>query len=179
MPKTTTTSPLTFEKALRVVHFVSFFLAGLSRKGQNVLWITDEDDIAVNLQKLYTLGDIWKTVLGHCLQHDLGHVKWGTTKVDDGSRQVEDLAAIPDVVAGALAECLTDLSLNNKISSSALIAPSSKQLSQKTGNILLWAQDNSKSLKRLNFMISNSSNGKGLSFKLLKFHDLSAPSNTL
>lgn len=32
-----------FEKMLRVVHLVGFFIAGLSRAGQDVLWITDED----------------------------------------------------------------------------------------------------------------------------------------
>ena len=51
-----------FEKMLRVVHFVSFFLSGLSRPGQDVLWITDQDEIAANDNRLRELTKLFGTL---------------------------------------------------------------------------------------------------------------------
>src|SRR5207249_3520816 len=51
-----------FEKMLRIVHLVSFFIAGLSRAGQDVLWITDEDEIAANDDRLSELTKLFGNV---------------------------------------------------------------------------------------------------------------------
>jgi hypothetical protein len=86
---------------LRVVHIVSFFLAGLSRAHQNVIWITDEDEIAANDNRMRELTNLFGNISSHYLPHSMGHFRCGTMKSDDGSRQLEDLASIPDLVAGA------------------------------------------------------------------------------
>ena len=39
--------------------------------------------------------------------HNLGRVKLGSTRSDDGSLALEDLAAIPDLAAGAACEVLS------------------------------------------------------------------------
>jgi len=54
-----------FERLLRVVHLVSFFVAGLSRPHQDVLWFTDQDAIAANEKRLVELTGIWGNVLGN------------------------------------------------------------------------------------------------------------------
>ena len=84
-----------FERMLRVVHLVSFFTAGLSRAGQDVLWFTDVDDIAANNERIVELTNVWANVFSHYLQHDLRHVRCGTTQCDNGTLQLEDLASIP------------------------------------------------------------------------------------
>jgi hypothetical protein len=96
------------ERMLRVVHMVSFFTAGLSSSGQDVLWFTDADDIAANDAQVGKLTETWATVFSHYLQHDLRHIRCGTTRCDDGTLQIEDLASIPDLAAGALGEMLSN-----------------------------------------------------------------------
>ena len=44
----------TLEKAGVIVHFLSFLLAGLLHPNQNLIWITDEDSIAANDDRLST-----------------------------------------------------------------------------------------------------------------------------
>jgi hypothetical protein len=91
-----------FERALRIVHVVSFWIAGLSRPNQDVLWFSDEDEIAANPERLTLLTKVWANVMNSYTTHPLRHLKCGTTKCDDGSKEIEDFAAIPDLVAGAV-----------------------------------------------------------------------------
>lgn len=86
------------ERLLRAVHFVSFFIAGLSEPDQDVLWLTDDDAIAQNEKRLRQLVNVFGRVASHYLSHDLGHIRIGTTQSDTGRRDVEDLAAIPDLL---------------------------------------------------------------------------------
>jgi hypothetical protein len=44
-----------FERVLRIVHLVSFCIAGISRPDQDVLWFSDEDEIAANTETLKLL----------------------------------------------------------------------------------------------------------------------------
>lgn len=69
-----------FEKLLRIIHFISFFIAGLSRSKQNILWITDEDEIMSNEKTLKEAGTLFAHICSHYLSHNLGHFRWGTTR---------------------------------------------------------------------------------------------------
>jgi hypothetical protein len=90
-----------FEKMLRVTHIGAFLLAGLSTAGQNAFWITDEDAIASNIERLDQLVDQLAHLLDRCLPHSLGHLRVATTAADTGIKDLEDLAAIPDLFGGA------------------------------------------------------------------------------
>jgi hypothetical protein len=100
-------SPRTLEKAFRIVHVMSFLFAGLLRESQNVVWFTDEDVIAAKPSRLSSLTKLVASVSSLYLTFGLGHLRCGTTASDDGSRGIEDLTSIPDLVAGAVAEQLT------------------------------------------------------------------------
>ncbi len=92
-----------WERAQRVTTFVAFLVAGLSAPNQDIFWVSDEDEIASNQERLKKLTAMLATISSNLLPHNLGKLKCGTTAIDDGTLQVEDLAAIPDLVAGSAA----------------------------------------------------------------------------
>jgi hypothetical protein len=77
--------PSVGERVLRVSHFASFLLAGLSHADQSILWFTDQDEIVPNEQRLKDFTRVWANVLNHYLadRHSLAHIRCGTTLSDD------------------------------------------------------------------------------------------------
>ncbi len=160
----------TLEKMLRIVHFASFFTAGFSRSGQDVLWITDEDEIAANESRLRELTRIFGNISSHYLTHDLGHIRCGTTKSDNGSRQLEDLASIPDLVAGAVAESLTVLHRQDLFVGGGAVFPPPNAMQPKVSTLMNWFATNRKPLKRLVAVIEPVSASEALEIKQLKYN---------
>ena len=160
----------TFERLMRTVHLVSFFIAGLSTAGQNVIWLTDEDEIAGNRQRLIGLSSIFGHVAGHYLPHRLGQSRCGTTESDIGSLQIEDLAAVPDLVAGALAETLTAYYREGGVPNNPLLYLPPRNLSGKTREIIRWLSLESGRLKRLVYAIQGQTESTALVLKRLQFH---------
>lgn len=91
-------------KFIWIVHLASLLVAGLSRPGQNLIWITDQDDTVANTQRVIDLTPIVAGVTSQYLPHDLGRLRFGTTACDNGDLYLEDISAIPDLAAGATAE---------------------------------------------------------------------------
>jgi hypothetical protein len=83
------------KRARLIVHFVSMIIAGVVRGHQNVTWISDEDEIAANAQRMSDLSTLWATVLHACVNCPLGNLKCGTTGVDNGAGDIEDLSRVP------------------------------------------------------------------------------------
>lgn len=158
------------EKLLRIVHLTSFFLAGLTRPAQNVIWFTDQDDIAPNTQGVAILTEIWSRVLSHYLQHSLGHVRCGTTESDNGSLEIEDLAAISDLVAGAVTEAVNRYVAEETMPSSRVLIPSPKSISDKSLDILGWASENHWPLRRLVYCLQLVPDTTIINIKRLKLH---------
>ncbi len=116
------------EKLFRVIHFISIFLAGMSRTGQNVLWLTDDDSIAPNVGGLTELTELFSYVASEYLDYNLGHLRVGIPSISDTpDRLLEDLIAIPDLIAGAVSEILilqgSDKELIINIPPSVYLAP--------------------------------------------------------
>ncbi|MDR3750775.1 MAG: hypothetical protein P4K94_04740 [Terracidiphilus sp.] len=99
------------EEMLRIAHFgAQAVLIAFNRK-QNIVWFTDEDNIVANDAHQDSFGRIAQAVIRGVLPNEeIGRIGFGLTGVDDGSFGIEDLAAIPDLVAGALCELLDTLS---------------------------------------------------------------------
>ena len=159
----------TFEKLLRAIHFVSFFIAGLSRSAQNILWITDEDEIVPNKEKLQEAVKIFANISSHYLSHDMGNFQWGTTKSDNGTRQIEDLVSVPDLIAGSLSHILTNYEQREVFPSSHLILPPPEDLPQKVIEIMNWFADSTQPLKRLVYSIRLEKNSTSLTLDNLRF----------
>ncbi|MDZ4818857.1 MAG: hypothetical protein SGJ20_07775 [Planctomycetota bacterium] len=139
----------TIERMLRVVHFISVLLRGLSSSGQNVIWLSDHDDIAANHKRLVELVACFKNISSHYLPHDLGHCRVGTAASDDGSRQVEDLVALPDLVVGALGDALPLLVRSGMLSAPRIAVPSPLGLKAKAQRVMNWFADSRWPLKRI------------------------------
>ena len=159
-------SPVIVERALRVVHLVSFFLGGLSAPGQDVLWITDEDDIVANETRLRQLVAVFARISSHYLPHNLRHLRIGTARSDTGRRDLEDLLAIADLAAGALQEMVKQ----QGVPIGAFWLPSPTDLPAKTRSILDWFSDETTFLKRLVYVLDEDPDSGKLRITSMKFH---------
>jgi len=148
-------SPSSFEKMLRVAHFGAMLVSGLSAPGQNLLWVTDQDEIAANPEKHREATGAFAHVMAHYLKHPMGHFRLATTQSDDGSLSLEDLAAIPDLAAGALAEVASVTSSEGGFSSANLVSPLSANVSEKAHAILAWLADGPHPLRRITFCVEH------------------------
>lgn len=162
--------PRVMERLLRVVHFISLFLAGLSRPLHDVLWVTDEDAIVANVAKHRELVTMFGRVCSHYLPHTLREVRIATTASDTGKRDVEDFVAIPDLACGALAEVLTAYRRSNTLLGAELIAQVPSGLAPKTIDIMNWLAGDGGDLKKITFAIDPVPNSTALTVRLLHFH---------
>lgn len=128
-----------FEQMARTTHFVTLLIAQYSKPAQNVYWISDEDALFSNGNRKTDLTAMLGMWGGAHVVHVLGDVGAGTTGIDTGDRLEEDLAAIPDLVAGATREYV------NAASSASggrihigLALPFPSNLSDKSSTIVNW-----------------------------------------
>jgi hypothetical protein len=164
-----TWKPTVREKLLRILHISSFLLSGLSTPTQDVTWIIDEDDVASNSNQLTALTNLFGTISSHYLLHSLGHLRCGTTASDDGTLAIEDLAAIPDLVAGAVCE------IGNAMGAgwhtpSKMIAPLPSRLSWKSRVLATWLGNDRSTLRRFTYIIRVDAEAPGIGVTALKWH---------
>ena len=148
-------NPRSFEKMFRVAHFGAMLVSGLSAPEQNLLWVTDQDEIAPNLEKHREATKVFAHVIAYYLKHPMGHFRLATTQSDDGSLSLEDLAAIPDLAAGALAEVCSVTLLEGGVASANLLSPLSTNVPAKAHAILAWLADGPHPLRRLTFCVDH------------------------
>lgn len=141
-------TPASMTRTLQIVSIVALFASGLSSAGQDIIWITDEDEIAANEDRLTSLTRIFANYMSHCLTHDLRHLRCGTTKSDDGSLNLEDLAAIPDLAAGATTDVLTTLKSTSGLPPTGVALPLSQRTRWKTRLIWEWMALTDRPLRR-------------------------------
>lgn len=162
--------PAVLEKAFLILHFLGFLLAGLAKSGQNVLWFTDEDNIAANEERIRELTNLFVWITTPYLTFNLGHCRCGTSRCDDGSKQIEDFLAIPDLVAGALAEQLK-ITTEDRPKLSGVFWMHRGDFSDKTKEITWWFSDVRHPLKRLVCIIDPTENGRSHIVSWFHFYD--------
>jgi hypothetical protein len=150
-----------FERMARTTQFVSLLIAGLCSEGQNVCWISDEDEMFESPEKSEDTLRLLTAFQRMNIKWRLGKLHAGTTKLDEGDRYEEDFAAIADLAAGAFAElvmklkpnsdgCVIDASIDDMIS----------DVSGKTDVLLSWLMDNTQALKRMSLIFDRRADGK-------------------
>jgi hypothetical protein len=145
--------PATQERLLRIIHLSAFLLSGLSAPDQDLLWIVDQDEIAANAVQLTQLTEVFGRVLSSYSTHSLRHIRCGTTLSDDGSLALEDLAAIPDLTAGALSEICTNFVDESAFPVPGIISPLNRRLSWKSRLIASWMAHEDMPLRRYTCII--------------------------
>jgi hypothetical protein len=139
-----------FEKLLRVAHFLTFYLAGLSHTGQSFFWCTDNDDIAPNIDRLRELGDIWRSIVVNLVPHLVPNLAVDTKNHDDDSRFLTDALAVSDLACGAWCQLLSQMGAMKFIHARGPeITKAAERLSIGAAQILSWFAAPSRPLKRL------------------------------
>jgi hypothetical protein len=156
----------------RILHFVSMAIAGFTSAGQHLDWITDVDDIAPEQDWLEGLVTLVANVSSHHLRHSLGNLRVGTTRSDDGSLMLEDLCAVPDLFAGAIAESLSHQSCDSLSLPEGLIVPLAPTVKGKAVGVLARLTNaDSGSLRSTCICIEPQPSG-GLRIQLRCFHEM-------
>lgn len=138
-----------FEKLLRITHFLTFFLAGLSRDGQSFVWYSDNDDIAPNRTRLQELGEIWRNVVVSVMPYRVPELKIGTKADDEAGLAITDTLAVPDLACGAWCELLARVGALDFIHARAPVSEALRDASVRTLRILSWFATPNMPLKRL------------------------------
>ncbi len=99
------------EDLLRVVHFGAQAVMTAFSSSQNIVWFTDCDAIVANEECQQHFGSLAETLIRRMFitQETVGRIAFGISEVDDGSLEIEDFLAIPDLAAGALCDMLDQL----------------------------------------------------------------------
>jgi hypothetical protein len=144
----------TIEKTFRIMHILGLFVAGFSSEYQNLLWVTDNDSIAANKERLTQLTELFGAVTSQYLSYSLGHLRVATTQSDDGTRSIEDLCSIADLVAGAYSDQLKTVGnlFNQQPDDTFWIY--SPQYKKKTKDLTWWLTTSNKTLCKLCFKIN-------------------------
>jgi hypothetical protein len=129
--------PRVLAKLVKISLLGSLLVGGLSGSGQNLLWITDDDEIVSNERTQAAASAVAGTMLKRFCPQGFGDIHLGIAgKFDDG-RRAEDLCAIPDLAGGAVAETMTAFQ-DSIPESAALFTPLTTRPTTKTEIIHSW-----------------------------------------
>lgn len=99
--------PTAFEQMIRTAHLFTLLIGHFSRPHQDITWITDEDEIVANDDRLSDIMDFTAQFSKLYIPHKLGVFAMNTSAYGGISRVYEDIVILPDLIAGALAEYLS------------------------------------------------------------------------
>jgi hypothetical protein len=162
--------PSVRERLLRVIHLSAFLLSGLSSPGQSVLWIIDEDEIAANVRQLTQITKVFARISSNLINHDLRHLRCGTTRSDDGRLVLEDLAAVADLGAGALSEVATAMINQGLFPRRGVITALPTTLTLKSRVLATWFASDVGSLRRLCCFIDLNTTSPSMRATMLQWH---------
>jgi hypothetical protein len=149
-----------FAKLSRVAHLAAILIEGLRADGQNLLWITDEDEIAANETKHREATQLIGHLLNCYCTANMGHFRFATTASDAGDLLIEDLAAVPDLTAGSLNDILPLVGIppesrmpDRLFIAADVVAPFKVQC------MASWLSSSSGALKKANVVVDEGSDG--------------------
>jgi hypothetical protein len=148
------------EDMLRIVHFGAQAVMTVFNSGQNVVWFTDSDPIVANEGCEQLFGKLAEcTIRNQFLKNEsVGRIGFGITSIDDGSLELEDFASVPDLVAGALCETLTELA-EDGLRVASKLALGRPEVSEKTNLICQWIAKSQCPLKKFGVVIDRTGSG--------------------
>lgn len=167
LPKGLTDWPTSvITKMMFVSHIGAMLIAGLSNEGQNVIWLTDNDDFVANDDRVIKLTPLFAGMISQYSGHGMGHFRFGTMKCDNGDLLIEDLAALPDLVCGALGEIPARGLLRKE---SIIQIPMLNHIPAKAMSIVRWLGHLGKALCRLTFVADEGDSAGKVRIRALEF----------
>ena len=145
----------TQEKLLRIRDFILLVLNGLGKSGQDILWVTDNDNIVANKRQLETGNEFIKQTLLKHLDYQFGGFSLITLSDDSEERALEKLCSLPDLVAGTLVDFIGDYNLESINLSEGEICAPIEHKKRKVNPITNWLSKNEElfNLKKVNITI--------------------------
>ena len=120
----------------------------------------DQPEVFGNERQSRDVARLLSAFSSHYIPHPLGEIGIGTTALDEGGRWEEDLTAIPDIVAGALAETTTRLAEHCGGHIPATIAvPYEDPLLAKADFIARWFWSHGPTLRRVAILFGKQPDG--------------------
>lgn len=152
-----------FRKLSLVANMGGLLLAGLTDTSQDMLWVTDQDEIAPNPTKHNHAGHVIHHYISTFAPDKNGFITFATTELDIGERRHEDAVAIPDLVAGALADSMSRVRSEGIEAGSLLCVPLPESVPLKTRIVLRWLSAHYFPLRRLVVVLDKDEAGNVLS----------------
>ena len=118
-----------------------------------MIWITDQDEIVSNITKHREATAVIGNCLNHLVNHSMGHFRLATTQSDTEKRDLEDLAAIPDLAAGSLADVASIMASRGGFPSKGHLRRPENGTPKKAIEILRWLADPRHTLKRITICV--------------------------
>lgn len=125
-------------KLVQIAAFGSLLVGGLSRPGQQLRWITDDDETVSNEAAVAKAGHVIASLLDLMAARGLVPASIGISSKFDDLKRAEDLCAIPDLVGGALCEFIEAFPGELTPGTSQLTIPTARRLSTKSTLVLGW-----------------------------------------
>lgn len=127
-----------FIKLSLVATFGSLLIGALSDPTQNILFLTDQDEIAQNDTQINHAGHVICRHLAFYAPRHFGAFTFATTEIRGPNQRWEDLASLPDLACGAITKVVELQRKSNVAQSSRIIRPIIETVNHKSGTILSW-----------------------------------------
>jgi hypothetical protein len=144
------------EKFLRLREFILLILNGLGRESQNILWISDNDEVFANNPQLEAASLILKELLHKYLDYKIENFELKTLDADSSDKRFEKLCSISDLAAGSLVDFVGDYHNENIFPSAGEIANPIIHAKLKINPIINWLSraEEESMLKKITIKIS-------------------------
>lgn len=162
--------PLILAKLTRIAVLGSMLVGGLSNSGQNLHWITDDDEIVSNEVVCQEAGAVISAMMNRNCPKGMEVPCLGIAGKFEDNRRAEDLCAIPDLVGGAMAEMLTAIDKATIPRESDIVTPVLGRTSTKSKLVFSWFAGLKGPLKKLFCLVRAAPEGQ----VLISFADPSA-----
>jgi hypothetical protein len=135
------------EKLLRIVHIISYFIALLSKDGQKIFWMTDEDAIAPNKEKHQQTLIILQRTLPIYTKNRFKIIRGAIPFKNEGLNYLDFLSST-DIAAGAINAYFNNVDEKGNGS-----------VKEGAENILKWLCHNGIGLKKIQMLIDKDQDG--------------------
>ncbi|MDR3362240.1 MAG: hypothetical protein LBO64_05310 [Desulfovibrio sp.] len=158
--------PKNVQRILTISHLAALFLAGILHHNQNIMWITDNDNIIANDKFTIQLTNIAASLISTLVDFNLGHFRCGSSRCDCGDNLIEDFLSIPDFAAGTLSN-----QLGTQISDEYVFWMQRGDAKEKQNKLSLWLASSRTPLRKYIFILDPGSVSEKVKTSFFHFYD--------